>query len=298
MVFDLSKKRWQWAAMILLALIWGSSFILMKKGLQAFSYTQVAAIRVFFSFLILIPVFAQRINKVTKQNAIHLALVGYAGIFFPAFLFTLAQTHINSSLAGMLNSLTPLFALIAGIILYKSRPARNQYIGIIVGLIGALGLVSEGHTDFLQNTNIYALFIVAATFGYGIQANEVRFKLSGLNGVDITSLAIMFAGPPAGIILFSTDLQHAYQSPAFWPSLAAVLTLATFGSVLSLFIFNNLIKKTSALFATSVTYIIPIFAILWGIADGESITTFAMVNIAIVLFGVWLVNRKKAENKG
>lgn len=296
-MFDLSKKRWQWGSMLLLALIWGSSFILMKKGMLAFSFTQVAAIRVFFSFIILIPFFLPRIKKVTKKNAVHLIIVGYAGIFFPAFLFTLAETHINSSLAGMLNSLTPLFALIVGIILYQSRPARNQYVGIIVGLIGALGLVSEGRTDFLQNTNIYALYIVVATLGYGVQANEVRFKLSGLSGVDITSLAIMFAGPPAGIILFSTDLQHAYQSPAFWPSLAAVLTLATFGSVISLFIFNNLIKRTSALFATSVTYIIPIFAILWGIADGETITLFAVVNIVIVLVGVWMVNRKKAVVK-
>lgn len=293
MAFDLSKKRWQWASMMLLALIWGSSFILMKKGLEAFTDVQVAAIRVFFSFLILIPVFLRHIRKLNKKNVLHLAIVGYAGVFFPAFLFTLSETQITSSLAGMLNSLAPLFALIVGILFYKSRPARNQYLGIVIGLIGAIGLVSEGRFDFLENVNLYALYVVIATFGYGINANEVKAKLKGMNGIEITSLAFMLVGPPAGIILFSTNLTTAYQSPHFWSSLAATLTLATFGSVLSLFIYNNLIRHTSALFATSVTYVIPVFAILWGIADGETITLFALVNITIVLLGVWLVNRKK-----
>jgi len=295
MTFDLSKKRWQWASMLFLALTWGSSFILMKKGLQAFTDIQVAAIRVFFSFLILIPVFLRHIRKVNRQNIVHLAIVGYAGIFFPAFLFTLSETQITSSLAGMLNSLAPLFALIVGIMFYQSKPAKNQYIGIIIGLIGAIGLVSEGRLDFIKNVNLYGLYVVIATFGYGINANEVKFKLKGMNGIEITSLAFMLIGPPAGIILICTNLAEAYHSPHFWPSLAATLTLATFGSVLSLFIYNNLIRYTSALFATSVTYIVPVFAIFWGIADGETITLFAIFNIAVVLLGVWLVNRKKKQ---
>jgi Permeases of the drug/metabolite transporter (DMT) superfamily len=295
MTFNLSKKRWQWASMLFLALTWGSSFILMKKGLQAFTDIQVAAIRVFFSFLILIPVFLRHIRKVNRQNIVHLAIVGYAGIFFPAFLFTLSETQITSSLAGMLNSLAPLFALIVGIMFYQSKPAKNQYIGIIIGLIGAIGLVSEGRLDFIKNVNLYGLYVVIATFGYGINANEVKFKLKGMNGIEITSLAFMLIGPPAGIILICTNLAEAYHSPHFWPSLAATLTLATFGSVLSLFIYNNLIRYTSALFATSVTYIVPVFAIFWGIADGETITLFAIFNIAVVLLGVWLVNRKKKQ---
>jgi len=295
MAFDLSKKRWQWASILLLALIWGSSFILMKKGLQAFTDIQVAAIRVFFSFLVLIPVFLRHIRKVNKQNIVHLAIVGYAGVFFPAFLFTLSETQITSSLAGMLNSLAPLFTLIVGIFFYQSKPARNQYLGIAIGLIGAIGLVSEGRLDFLENVNVYGLYVVIATFGYGINANEVKVKLKGMNGIEITSLAFMLVGPPAGIILFCTNLSGAYQSPHFWPSLAATLTLATFGSVLSLFIYNNLIRHTSALFATSTTYIIPVFAIFWGLADGETVTLFAIFNIAIVMLGVWLVNRKKTK---
>ena len=292
-MFDLSKKRWQWLAMLFLALIWGSSFILMKKGLKAFTHTQVAAIRVFFAFIVLAPVYIRHIKVLTKKRVLSLGIVGYAGIFFPAFLFTLAQTNISSSLAGMLNSLSPLFALIIGVVFYKNRPLPNHYIGIVLGLVGALALITNGHFGSLSEINGYAFFVMIATLGYGINANEVRFNLPDLNGIQVTALAFLLVGPPAGIILFSTDLSAAWQSPWFWQSLLSTLTLSAFGSVISLFIYNNLIRHTSALFATSVTYIIPVFAILWGIFDGETISPIQVSGIAIVLLGVYLVNRKK-----
>ena len=292
-MFDLSKKFWQWAAMLSLALVWGSSFILMKKGLMAFSFIQVAAIRIFFAFVVLIPVIFRHFNKLNRTNIKSIALVGYAGIFFPAFLFTLAQTHISSALSGMLNSFSTLFALVVGILFYRNKPLPNQYFGIFIGLIGALALITGGDFSSIFGVNAYAFFVLIATFGYGVNANEVRFKLQKMNGIQITSLSFLLVGPPAGIILFSTDLNAAWQSPYFWPSLLAVLTLSGVGSVLSLFIFNNLIHHTSALFATSVTYIIPIFAILWGIFDGETINPIQIAGIAIVLFGVYMVNRKR-----
>jgi drug/metabolite transporter (DMT)-like permease len=292
-MFDLSKKLWQWVAMISLALVWGSSFILMKKGLVALSFTQVAAIRVFFGFALLIPVIIRHLNKVNKSNIKQIAIVGYAGIFFPAFLFALAQTHISSALSGMLNSSASLFALIVGILFYKNRPLPNQVFGVIVGFIGALALITGGDFSSIFGVNSYALYVLIATIGYGINVNEVKFRLPNMNGIQVTSLSFLLIGPPAGIILLFTDLSSAYQHPYFWQSLFAVLTLSAFGSVLSLFVFNNLIRHTSALFATSVTYIIPIFAILWGIFDGETINLIQVLGIAIVLLGVYLVNRRK-----
>jgi len=296
--FDLSKKHWQWITLLSLALIWGSSFILMKKGLRSFDYMQVAALRIFFGFLILIPTFYRNIRKLTRQNWIHIAITGFAGIFFPAFLFTKAQTQISSSLAGMINSLAPFFALIAGILIYKSRPGRWQILGILLGLIGAIGLISKG--NFLvsfQNINAYALYVVVATIGYGINANEIRYKLKGLTGYEITSLAFLFIGPPAGIYLLTTDLSPAFRT-ANWPlNLGLIFTLALFGSVISLFFFNSLVHYTSALFATSVTYIIPFFAIIWGLFDGEHVTLIQMSSIGLALLGIWLVNKKRAEDK-
>jgi drug/metabolite transporter (DMT)-like permease len=294
LLVDLSKKSWQWVTMLALALIWGSSFILMKKGLRSFDYMQVAAFRMFLSFLVLIPTYFKNIKKLTRNNVLHIIIAGYAGIFFPAFLFTKAQTQISSSLAGMINSLAPFFALITGILLYKNKPTNFQVIGIFLGLIGALGLVSDGNMlESFSNINGYALFVVLATFGYGINANEVRFRLKGLTGVEITSLAFLFVGPPAGIYLLFTDFTPAFATPHWGLNLSFIFILAAFGSVLSLFMFNSLVHASSALFATSVTYIIPFFAIIWGVLDGERITVLQLISISAALVGVWLINKKK-----
>lgn len=292
-MFDLTKKLWQWLAMLSLALVWGSSFILMKKGLLAFSFTQVAGVRVFFGFVLLIPVIFRHFNKVNRSNIKTIAVVGYAGIFFPAFLFALAQTHISSALSGMLNSSATLFALIVGIIFYKNRPLKNQVVGVIIGFIGALALITGGDFNAIFGVNSYAIYVLIATIGYGINVNEVRFKLPNMNGIQVTALSFLFIGPIAGIVLLFTDFTSALESPYFWQSLLAVLTLSAFGSVLSLFVFNNLIRHTSALFATSVTYIIPFFAIIWGLFDGEAINSVQIIGIVIVLVGVYLVNRKR-----
>lgn len=291
---DLSKKHWQWITLFTIALIWGSSFILMKKGLRSFDYMQVAALRIFFSFIILIPTYFKYIRKINRQNIIHLLITGYAGIFFPAFLFTKAQTQINSSLAGMINSLAPFFALILGIIIYKNRPSKYQYIGIFLGLIGAIGLISSGNIlESINNIDGYALYVVIATIGYGINANEIRFKLKGLSGLEITSLTFLLVGPPAGLYLAFTDITPALQTEGWFLNLSYIFILALFGSVISLFFFNSLVHHTSALYATSVTYIIPFFAIIWGVFDGETITLTHIMSICLALFGVWLVNKKR-----
>jgi len=292
-MIDLNKKLWQWLAMLSLALIWGSSFILMKKGLVAFSFTQVAAIRVFFGFVLLVPLIYKHFGKINKANLKNISIVGYAGIFFPAFLFALAQTHISSALAGMLNSSATLFALIVGILFYKNKPTLNQVAGVIIGFIGALALITGGDFNAIFGTNSYALYVIIATIGYGINVNEVKFKLANMNGIQITSLSFLTVGPVAGVILLFTDLGAAWESPYFWQSLAAVLALSAFGSVLSLFMFNNLIRYTNALFASSVTYIIPFFAILWGISDGETVNLVQILGIIIVLMGVYMVNRRQ-----
>jgi drug/metabolite transporter (DMT)-like permease len=296
-MFDLSKKLWQWVAMLFLALVWGSSFILMKKGLLAFSFTQVAAIRVFFAFIVLIPVIIRHFSKLKASNVKSLTVVGYAGIFFPAFLFTLAQTHISSAVSGMLNSTTTLFTLLVGILFYRNQPLPKHYIGVFLGLLGALALITAGDFSSIFGVNAYAFFIIIATLGYGFNVNEVRYHLSKMNGIQVTTLSFLLVGPPAGIILFMSDLQTAWESPFFWQSLLAVIILSGVGSVISLFLFNNLIHHTSALFASSVTYIIPLFAIMWGVFDGETINLIQLAGILIVLLGVYLVNttRKKLE---
>jgi drug/metabolite transporter (DMT)-like permease len=296
-MFSLAKKRWQWAAMLLLAFIWGCSFILMKKGLDAFTDVQVASLRIFFAFLVLLPFSIKGFKKLSKENAYALALSGLIGNLIPAFLFTYAETGISSSLAGILNSLSPFFTLVAGVVIFRNRPLLLQYIGIFIGFIGAMLLVTNGSFHSVGTINFYALVVVFATLLYGINSNLIKFKLVGLSGIEITSLAFLFIGPIAGVILFSTDLRAACSSPHFEVSLLATLALSLFGSVLSLFVYNSLIHHTSAIFATSVTYIMPIFALMWGVLDGESIGLLQVLSMLIILIGVYLVNSRLINAK-
>lgn len=277
--------------MFILALIWGSSFILMKKGLESYDHIQVAAFRIFFSFVFLLPLTIKNLRVLRKDNIQSLLIVGLVGFAIPALLFTKAQTRIDSSLAGILNSLTPLFTLIVGLLLYKSSAKWINVVGLLMGFAGALGLMWNGNMDILKGINFFTLFVVAATICYGINVNEVKFKLAALSSVQITSLAFLFTGPIAGIYLLFTDLSPAVGTPHYLQNLGYIALLALFSSVIAVIIFNHLIKHTTPLFASSVTYIIPLFAILWGVADGEHIGILQVGGIGVILLGVYMVNK-------
>ncbi len=292
---DLKNKVWQWLTLIFLSFIWGSSFILMKKGLRSYSHDQVAAFRIFISFIAFIPFGIRHFRKVSKENIKSLLIVGFIGSVFPAFLFTKAQTQLDSSLAGILNSITPLFTLIIGLIFYKSKAKLINAVGVFLGLIGATGLIiytSNGNT-LLGNINYYGFYVVLATICYGINVNQVRYKIKNLTGLELTSLAFMFAGPFAGVYLLFTDFSFALSTPDYQLNLFYIAILAVVGTVLALVIFNTLIQNTSALFGASVTYLIPVFAIMWGIFDGEKLSILQFVWIALILTGVYLVNQRK-----
>ena len=286
------KKIWQWTILLILSLIWGSSFILMKRGLDAFTSNQVAAFRIFISYLAFLPIAIKHFNKIKKENIISLLIIGFIGNAIPAMLFTKAQTRIDSSLAGILNSLTPMFTLFVGLLFYKSRILLINIAGILLGLIGAIGLVKNGE-NILTGANSYAIFVVIATIFYGISANEVKYKLPGLNGITIAALSFFFIGPFAGIYLLFTDLSGAVNSGVFFPSLGYISILAIFGSFFAVMLFNTLIKHTSAIFGASVTYFIPIIAIMWGILDGEPFTFNHLLWFMVIIVGVYLVNKQK-----
>lgn len=292
LTIDLSNKAWQWFTLMLLALIWGSSFIFMKRGLESFTDAQVAAFRIFISFLFFLPIAIKRIKYLKKENVKSLLLVGFIGNGIPAFLFTKAQTQVSSSLAGMLNSLVPLFALIVGYIFYKVRVKKLNVLGVFIGLIGAVGLIVMSSEGAFSASGYYSLFIVLATICYSISVNEIKQKLAELDGVSIMSFAFMFIGPWAGIYLFFSDYQYTLSSPDYMHNFTYVFFLALLSSVIANIIFNYLIKHTTALFATSVTYLIPAVAILLGILDGESVRFEQLIFIAVILAGVSLVNKK------
>lgn len=287
------KKWFQISVLLLLAFVWGSSFILIKIGLKSFSADQAAAIRMLLASLFLLPVSLRNLKHLKKKDLNILLVVGFVGSFIPAFLFAKAQTRIDSALAGMLNSLTPVFTLIIGVIFFNSKFKKLQIVGLFLGLIGALGLIIAGQDLNFGEVNSYALFIVLATTMYASNINLVKSKLSHLNGVQITSLSFMFMSPVAFIYLLFTDFDPVFVNPD-WPiHFAALAFLGIVGTASAMLLMNSLIQRVSTIFASSVTYIIPVFAIIWGVLDGEIITLHHMGNMGIVLVGVYLISRKK-----
>ena len=280
-MISLDKKGWQWISLMFLSFVWGASFILIKRGMDAFSYVQVGALRVFISFLILLPVSIKNLKLINKNNVLILIISGLIGNFFPAFLFTFSETQISSSLAGILNGLTPFFVLIIGVIAFKNKPSILQYIGVFVGFIGAMILITNGNFRSFGDVNIFALPIVLATLMYGINANIVRFKLQKMTGVQIISLTFFLIGPLAGAVLLFTDFSTPFYSTNVGFSLFFITILAVFGSVITLFIYYELIHHAGAIFASSSTYIIPFFALMWGIFNNENISMIHLYSLII-----------------
>ena len=291
-MISLNSRSSQIIILFVLALIWGSSFILMKRGLESYNAYQVGAFRMFFAALFFTPIIIKNIRKINRQNAPWLFYVGFIGNFVPAFLFTGAQTQISSSLAGMLNALTPFFALTIGVVVFKNKAKWWNVLGVISGLLGAVGLIAQGATDVFSGDTRFALLVVVATVCYGSTVNVIKHKTSGLNGVEVAALAMAFVGPIAGGYLLSSDFSPALQTADYLENLFYIIILAVLGTSIALMIFNTLVHKTSPLFASSVTYIVPIFAMLWGVADDEIITPLQYLFMGIILLGVYLVNKK------
>ncbi|MEO5644000.1 MAG: DMT family transporter [Bacteroidia bacterium] len=294
-----NRKLLHWIIFIALALTWGSSFILMKRGMDAFSSSQVASLRIFIAFLFLLPIAHRHIKKSLFPLLPGFAGMGIFGNFIPAFLFTKAETMISSALTGMLNSLTPVFALVLGVGIFKNKVKAIQVIGLLIGFGGAIGLLSLGKgsvagvPESMHEVFVGGSLVVLATFFYGLSVNIIKAKLNGVNSITATVFALCIIGPMAGIYLFTTDFIHRMQTmPEAWESLGYICILAIFGTAISVIVFNLLIKETGTLFASSVTYFIPIVAMCWGAFDGELISIFHILFIFVILGGVWLVNKK------
>jgi drug/metabolite transporter (DMT)-like permease len=280
------RKIWHWVVLAVLSLIWGTSYILMKKGLESFSYFQIGSLRILITYLCLIPTAARNLHRLNRENIMSILIIGFFGSGIPAFLFPLAETKISSSLAGMLNSLSPVFTLVIGIVFYKRKTIKTQIAGVFLGLIGAAGLLYNGAFTF----NLYGLLVVLATLLYGISSNEVS-KVKGINGLQITALAFFLMGPLAIGLMLLTDISVAVSTENWLRNLGFIAILAIVGSASALAIFYLLIRDTSPVFASMVTYFIPIVATAWGIADSELFTTSMIVSIVTIFAGVYIINR-------
>lgn len=293
-VNDSSKSPLQaWILLVLVALTWGTSFFLIKKSLITFSVTEVAAGRLFLASLFFIPIMVSSRRKIPVDRYPYLLISSLTGFVIPAFLFALAGTKLNSSLSGMLNSLSPLFTLVIGVLFFAQPRRPVQIIGILLGLLGSSFLIFSKGAGALNIANPYAFLILLATVLYGININTISRHLSHLPSLAMTSWTFAFTGPISFVILFFTDFfPKITLAENFQPSLI-LLVLGLIGSGLASVLFNRIVQLASGLFAASVTYLIPIVAISWGLFDGERISFQQYLGMAIILTGIYLVNRRE-----
>lgn len=287
-----------WGFLIVLALVWGSSFILIKRGLTVFSPGELGAFRIVAAASFLLPISLTGVRRLTSVQIQNLILVGLVGSFIPAFLFAKAQTQLSSSLTGVLNALTPLFVVLVGAIFFKSKITRRNALGLAIAFVGVavLVLVKEGSGfGALSEINAYAFFVILACTCYGFNLNLIKYRFVTLRPVEITAISLLLVLPVALIYLMA-GTQFAYKLSSVdgaWQALGYVAILGIVGTALALILFNMMVKTASPVFASSVTYLIPIVAILWGVWDGEVLLLGHYLGIAAVILGVWVGNRKK-----
>ena len=277
-----------WIAFAVLSFIWGSSFILIKKSLVAFDSTQVASLRILIATLAFAPVFVLNIRKVNFKDWYKYLLVGLAGGGFPPFLFALAQTKISSSLAGALNTLTPIFTLILAVFIFRNKIDFKKSLGVIIGLLGASVMIYSTNSDFTGGV-FYSSLIVVATILYGFNVNLVKKFFNDHEPTLLTAASFMFFGPFSIFILLHGDFFEVMRTdPNALFSLVSVTILSLFSTVIATVIFFKLVQKSNTLFASSVSFMAPVVALMWGFIDGETFNFIYILSLLLILIGVYL----------
>ena len=281
----------KWAYLFTLSIIWGSSYILIKKGLVGLTPLQVGSFRILFTTVILLAFGYKTLKGLSREQWKWIAHTGFYGTFFPTFLFSFAETEVDSSVASVLNGLTPLFTLILAFFFYKVKIAKKQVFGVLVGFLGTLLLVAQEFSFNATGDSKYSLLVVCASVFYGINVNILKDKLSGVSPMGIALGNFLMIAPAALLILLFSDFNWTgfYQETVVVKSIGYVLVLALFGTAVAKVMFNKLLALSSVVFAVSITYLLPIVAIGWGLFDGENFGGLQWVAASLIICGVYLV---------
>jgi drug/metabolite transporter (DMT)-like permease len=284
----------KWIYLIILSVIWGSSFILIKLALKSLTPIQVGAMRIIISSIILLIVGYSSIKGLTKRQWFYILITALAGTFFPAFMFAVAIDNMDSSITAILNSLTPFNTLIFGALFFGFSFKPRQLFGVLIGLIGTVMLVYYSKTISLDEGYFYLLLILASTIGYAINVNVIKKYLSDVKPLSITAGNFVLIVIPALIILYMTDFFTEIEfTDDVNRSLGYVLILSLFGTALAKTLFNKLVLISTPIFSSSVTYLIPIVAVFWGTYFGEKLSLMQLLSSCVILLGVYLVNKSK-----
>jgi len=282
----------KWLFLTVLALIWGSSFILIKKGLVGLSPMQLGSLRIIFSAIFLIIIGFKSITEIKQHQWKYIALTSLFGTFIPAFLFAIAQTQISSSVSSILNSLTPLNTLIIGGLVFGLSFKRTQVFGVIIGLIGTLLLIVNGAMNHPNQNYWYTVLVLIASICYATNVNLLNKHLSDVKPLSISTGNFLVMLVPALIVLFSTDFLSVVENAEVQNSMIYIIILGVVGTGIANIIFFKLIQMSSPVFATSVTYLIPVVAFFWGLLDNEMLTPIQFIGAFIILIGVYLSSKK------
>ncbi len=294
---DVNRK---WLFLVVLSIIWGTSYILIKKGLEGFTPIQLGAVRIVITSVVLLTLGFRSLRTISGKEWYWVALSGLLGSFLPVFLFAFAETEIDSSIAAILNSLVPLFTILIGFAAFHISFSRNQLVGVLVGLLGAVLLIAMS-SDINPDQNYwFAGLVVLATIFYACNANIIKSKLQEVSamGIAVGNFAFMI-GPALLLLWYSEALSSTVrQGEYFMSSLGYVMILSIIGTCVAKVMFNRLIQISSPVFSVSVTYLIPVVGIFWGLMDGERFSLWQVLAAGIILAGVYLVNKKRSTSQG
>ena len=289
----------KWGTLIILSVIWGSSYILIKKGLTGLTPVQLGSLRVIITTLLIAPIGYNKIKHIPKNKMKWVAISAFVGSFFPAYLFAFAETEISSSVTAVMVSLTPLFTLLISVIIFGEELLKKQVVGVIIGFLGIVVLINNELLSSSFNI-LYVMFIVLAAFCYAVNANLLKYKLPNIPALGIVFMSFLFMFIPAFIVLFFSGFPFSdfTSNPLILESIVYIVILALFGTAIAKVMYIKLLAISTPVFSVSTTYLIPVVGIFWGLLDGEEFTLTQFIGTSIILIGVYLVTKKKAPIKG
>lgn len=288
----------RWFLFIVLALTWGSSFILVKKSLIAFSPYEIGAIRVVVTGLVFGIIGFPALFKMQCKTLFWVVLAGFFGNFLPMFLFPIAQQKVSSSLAGILDALFPMFVLAFGFMFFGIKSKWSQVYGAFIGFVGAASLIyfSEANTEGSQFW--YVMLVILAGASYGINALVIKEKIPNLSSIKLTAAVFTFWSIPSFVILYFTGIFENFEmTPERTEAIGYLGFLTIFGTGIAMFLYYKLIQNTSAVFASSVSYLLPIVAVIWGILDGEKFTYWYVIGGVLILIGIYMIRERKSDSE-
>jgi len=289
----MNTQNKKWTYLIILSIIWGSSFILIKKGLVGLSPVEVGAFRILITALTLLLIGSRRLKNIKKRHIKYIIYTALLGTFFPSFLFAIAITNIDSSISAILNSLTPFNTFLVGVLFFSFSFKKNQLVGILIGLVGTLILIVKGAEINPTQNYLYSFLVIASSVGYAFNVNIVKKHLYDLDSVAITAGNFLVLIIPTLLVLYFTNFFVTFEvNTKTLTATGYVAVLALFGTALAKIYFNKLVQISTPIFSSSVTYLIPIVAVMWGLIDGEKLHIIQLISAIVILYGVYWVNKK------